>query len=59
MQKEFEVFKEDDMLDIFDIMMIPENLSRYELNKKLILIVKKQHRNLPVLLEFIQHRFSW
>lgn len=54
MHSEFSEFVDEDLLDIYDIMMTPDNLSKFELNKKMILIVKKQHRNLPVLMKFIQ-----
>lgn len=47
-------FRDDDLIDIFDIMCIPTDLSRFELDKKLILVVKKEHNNLPKLLNFIK-----
>lgn len=55
MKKEFEAFRDDDILEIFDIMCMPQNLSKFELDKKLIIVVKKQHKNLPKLLDFIQN----
>lgn len=42
MQQEFTAFKDDDIVDIFDIMCIPQELSRFELDKKLIIVVKKE-----------------
>ncbi|ARE89079.1 Z1 domain-containing protein [Clostridium formicaceticum] len=54
MNDEFKTFVEDDSLNIYDIMRIPENLSRYELNQKMILVVKKQHKNLPKLMKLIE-----
>lgn len=54
MKQEFSEFREDDLIDIFDIMCIPTDLSRFELDKKLILVVKKEHNNLPKLLSFIK-----
>ena len=48
-----ELFENDDLIDIFDIMCIPTDLSRFELDKKLILVVKKEHNNLPKLLNFM------
>lgn len=53
MKQEFAEFRDDDLIDIFDIMCIPTDLSRFELDKKLILVVKKEHNNLPKLLKFI------
>lgn len=54
MKQEFSSFRDDDLIDIFDIMCVPNDLSRFELDKKLILIVKKEHNNLPKLLDFIK-----
>ena len=54
MKQEFVEFRYDDLIDIFDIMCIPTDLSRFELDKKLILVVKKEHNNLPKLLNFIK-----
>lgn len=46
LKKEFEGFKEDDVLQIFDIMSMPDNLIDYELEQKLIFVVKKEANNL-------------
>lgn len=54
MQQEFAVFKDDDIVDIFDIMCIPQELSRFELDKKLIIVVKKEKNNLPKMIDFIE-----
>ncbi len=54
MCKEFKKFINDDIVDVFDIMCIPSNMSRYELNKKLIIVVKKEKNNIPKLLNFIE-----
>ncbi|MFR1709449.1 MAG: DEAD/DEAH box helicase family protein [Clostridium sp.] len=54
MCKEFESFRSDDIVEVFDIMCIPTNMSRYELNKKLIIVVKKEKNNIPKLLNFIE-----
>lgn len=54
MKQEFAEFRREDLIDIFDIMCIPSDLSRFELDKKLILVVKKEHNNLPKLLNFIK-----
>lgn len=54
MNSEFSIFIDDDELDVYDIIKMPDKLSRYELGKKMILVVKKQHKNLPKLLEFIR-----
>lgn len=54
MIQEFKVFKDDDVIEIFDIMCMPATMSRYELDKKLIIVVKKEKNNLPKLLKFIE-----
>ena len=54
MQQEFAAFKDDDIVDIFDIMCIPQELSRFELDKKLIIVVKKEKNNLPKMIDFIE-----
>lgn len=54
LKKEFSSFREDELVDIFDIMCMPENMNKFELDKKLILVVKKEKNNLPKLKSFIQ-----
>ena len=54
MKSEFADFIDNDELDVYDIMQVPDKLSRYELDKKIIIIVKKQHANIPKLMEFIK-----
>ncbi|MEH6954439.1 Z1 domain-containing protein [Neobacillus drentensis] len=46
LKKEFEDYKEDDVIQIFDIMSMPDNLIDYELDQKLIFVVKKEANNL-------------
>jgi hypothetical protein len=48
-QKEFSHFTENDLAQVFDIMTIPPGLTGYELNQKLIFVVKKQSDNLDRL----------
>lgn len=54
MRDEFKEFREDDIVEVFDIMCVPPNMSRFELDKKIIIVVKKEKNNLPKLLEFIK-----
>ena len=54
MQQEFSAFKDDDIVDIFDIMCVPLEMSQYELGKKLIMVVKKEKNNLPKMIDFIE-----
>lgn len=53
MIQEFKEFKDDDIIEIFDIMCMPPDMKKYELEKKLIIVVKKEKNNLPKLLKFI------
>jgi hypothetical protein len=46
LEQEFGIFKEQDRIQIFDIMNLPNNLTPYELNQKLIIISKKETNNL-------------
>jgi len=42
---------EEDKAEVFDIMVMPDNLTAYERNKKLIIIVKKEVNNMRRILE--------
>jgi Z1 domain len=48
-RKEFSAFQNADQLQVFDIMTVPEGLTGYELNQKLIVVAKKQSDNLDRL----------
>lgn len=54
MKQEFAPFRDDDIVEIFDIMYMPPNMSKFELDKKLIIVVKKEKNNLPKMLDFIK-----
>ncbi|MDF0728905.1 Z1 domain-containing protein [Cytobacillus sp. S13-E01] len=49
LKKEFEEFYREDEIQIFDIMNLPDNLSEWELDQKLIMVVKKETNNLKRL----------
>lgn len=49
-QNDFGRFVEHDDVLVFDIMNMPQQLTGYELKKKLIIVVKKQKQNLEKLL---------
>jgi hypothetical protein len=49
-REDFRPFIQADQVQVFDIMSLPENLTSYELNQKLILVVKKEDGNLRRLL---------
>ena len=46
LKQEFSEFYREDEIQIHDIMNLPDNLSHWELNQKLILVVKKETNNL-------------
>lgn len=46
---EFASFKHDDVIQISDIMSFPDNLIEYELEQKIIIVVKKETNNLQRL----------
>lgn len=54
MRQEFYEFRDDDIIDIFDIMCMPPNMSKFELDKKMIIVVKKEKNNIPKLMTFIE-----
>lgn len=54
MRQEFEYFRDEDIIDIFDIMCMPPNMSKFELDKKMIIVVKKEKNNLPKMINFIE-----
>ncbi|MGL5902362.1 MAG: Z1 domain-containing protein [Cetobacterium sp.] len=54
MKQEFSEFLEEDSVEIFDIMNVSPNMTKFELEKKLIIVVKKEKNNLPRLMNFIQ-----
>ena len=54
MNQEFKQFKDDDLVDVYDIMCMPPDLSKFELDKKLIIVVKKEKNNIPKMLNFIE-----
>ncbi|HZE70014.1 MAG TPA: Z1 domain-containing protein [Pyrinomonadaceae bacterium] len=46
LEKEFATFSAEDLVQAYDIMTMPSGLTAYELNQKLIFVVKKQADNL-------------
>lgn len=51
MTADFSGFIDYDKVDVFDIMVMPDNLTAYERSKKLIIIVKKEVNNMRRILE--------
>ncbi|RBP17313.1 Z1 domain-containing protein [Roseiarcus fermentans] len=57
LEGDFAEFIEDDEFLVVDIMNLPGTLRRSELRKKVVIVAKKQARNLARLIEFIeQHK---
>lgn len=50
LKSEFEEFYRNDEIQIHDIMNLPDNLSQWELDQKLLLVVKKETNNLKRLI---------
>lgn len=53
LKAEFYEFYKNDKAQIFDIMNLPNNLSKYELDQKLLIVVKKEVNNMTRLHEAI------
>ena len=56
-RKEFARFQIDDQLQVFDIMTVPDSLTGYELNQKIIVVAKKQRDNLNRLEALFPDRY--
>jgi len=56
-REDFKPFVQCDQVQVFDIMSLPDNLTPYELNQKLILVVKKEDDNLRRLLAAFQCQY--
>ena len=55
MRSEFKVFLDRDEVEVSDIMKLQDELTPYELNKKLIIIAKKQKDTLARISNFIKY----
>ena len=51
MEADFAEYITEDKADVFDVMVMPDNLTAYERNKKLTIIVKKEVNNMRRILE--------
>lgn len=56
-RSDFKQFIDADEVQVFDIMTLPENLTPYELNQRMILVVKKEADNLRRLLSAFQETY--
>jgi len=55
--EDFKDFVEDDLVQIFDIMHTPENLPRYVLEQKIIMVVKKETNNLKRIIKALTETY--
>lgn len=55
MRREFRSFINANEVEVFDIMNEPEGLTEYELDKKVIVVAKKEKRNLDKISDFISN----
>jgi superfamily I DNA and RNA helicase len=51
LKKDFRRFAEDDKVQICDIMHLPKNFTKFELQQKLIIVVKKETNNMRRIIE--------
>ena len=58
MRKEFKTFIDQDKVDVNDIMKLQDELTPYELDKKLIIIAKKQKDNLHRISSSIRYTMN-
>ncbi|MFJ5417759.1 Z1 domain-containing protein [Pectobacterium carotovorum] len=54
LRKDFEMFVDENELEIYDIMSAPKSFGKFELDSKLIFVAKKQDDNLRNLIELFQ-----
>ncbi len=57
LHREFRTLVETDQVQIFDIMHLPSNLTRYELSQKLIIVCKKEDDNIRRLDEALFNQY--
>src|SRR6185369_8782317 len=55
-KEDFREFIAADQVDVFDILSVPD-LTPYELNRKLIFVVKKEDDNLRRLLDLFRNKY--
>lgn len=58
-KKEFATFIDEELVQLFDIMKMPNNLTKYELKQKLIIVAKKQKDNLNHLENKFLNIYPW
>lgn len=57
LSEDFGPFIEDDLVQVYDIMHLPKNLTRFILQQKLVFVVKKQADNLKRTLDALTKRY--
>lgn len=57
-KQEFAIHAKEDRLQIFDIMTMPSMLTKYELDQKIIIVVKKQVENVERLITLFTEKYQ-
>lgn len=55
--QEFKEFIDDEEVVLFDIMEAPQTMTRSELRRKMVIVAKKQNKNLERLLDLFQNKY--
>ncbi len=56
-EADFATFRDDDQVQVFDILNMPPNLRRFELDQKIIMVVKKEDDNLRRVLGLLDSEY--
>ncbi|MEK7482508.1 MAG: hypothetical protein AAB620_01820, partial [Patescibacteria group bacterium] len=57
LKSDFKEFENNKMMQIHDIMFFPKNLTKYELNQKLIIVAKKEINNLKKIIRCLSDTY--
>ncbi|UTH02876.1 hypothetical protein KFV05_02485 [Macrococcoides canis] len=58
-EREFSEVIDDDKLEIFDVINLPDKLTRYELDKKIVILAKKETKNMDRLYSFLFEQYPY
>ncbi len=56
-EADFAPFRDDDEVQVFDILNMPPNLRRFELDQKIVMVVKKEDDNLRKVLALLDSAY--
>ncbi|MFX1536224.1 MAG: hypothetical protein ACFFDI_18565, partial [Promethearchaeota archaeon] len=57
LNSDFQELKKDDRVQIHDILLFPDNLVKYVLDQKLIIVVKKEVNNLRRVIDALENTY--